>query len=79
MKKLTSKILSNALTYIFLRPSEAPTEARPTIKLTKTKIGVKKIVKKTKGDGSELNNAIFIIKIYYLTILKIYQLLKFNV
>jgi hypothetical protein len=46
---LTSKIFNNALTYIFLKPNEAPNEARPITKLTKTKTGAENIVKITNG------------------------------
>lgn len=46
---LTSNIFNKALTYIFLSPNEAPNEARPITKLTKTKRGAKNIVIKTNG------------------------------
>lgn len=42
--KHTSKILSNAFTYIFRRPNEAPNDAIPTITVTKAKTGPNKNV-----------------------------------
>ena len=45
----TSNILSNAFTYIFRSPNDAPNEAKPITRTTKAKTGAKKIVKMTHG------------------------------
>ncbi len=53
MRQLTSKTLSRALTYIFLRPSEVPTAASATISPARTKTGVKNKVSITRGDEND--------------------------